>query len=578
MRDRIRGVVVGLAVAGLLVAGCGDAAVSPSTNRASGTSPAVSTPSAAPSMVGQPAASGQPVPGQLPDPNAPLPEPTLRDASAISDALYAPERVGLAVVSLLDQMGIPIIDGNGTVVRSASGTPATALTLTEDEVRGLIAMGTQDAAATKAGMPGGSPFTFADLHAAVAPLIGGVPITELADLYARAYDAHPDTLLGGIFVGLPIRPDSALTRVHLWLLLVDGFVGGAATAAIDIVPGGRLALAPGSGWGVAEPALPDLRSPDPRFSQVGFNLMLAHAPLLAFSIPFDAQPLLSRTHEGHGGPGRAVTMTARIGYPTFVSPLDPVTQLPLFQMIRPLPDGISVWWSTSASGLLNSHGAIDGIIEAPVRTDVFGAAPLRYLPKEEEADGQGDEAADVANLEAKVGIRELVTHFYDVPQFALGFLMGDRFAPALLEIGWHEKVEAVIKIVWTDTYDGVADTITFLGDLTGTEPDPVSGGVVYVGTGTATGSRAGWKGCNPGIDVVPAGTGPATFRGAVTATGSIMISAWADISHPLVGISTAPMEVPIVGGFAQFDLPAVGELCPHSSHGELTVTALVLPN
>ena len=73
-------------------------------------------------MVGQPAASGPPTPGQSPVPHAPLPEPTLRDALAISDALYVPERVGLAVVSLLDQMGIAeIIDGNGTVVRSASG-------------------------------------------------------------------------------------------------------------------------------------------------------------------------------------------------------------------------------------------------------------------------------------------------------------------------------------------------------------------------------------------------------------------------------------------------------------------------
>ncbi len=117
--------------------------------------------------------------------------------------------------------------------------------------------------------------------------------------------------------------------------------------------------------------------------------MLAHAPMLAFSIPFDAQPLLSRTHEGHGGPGQAVTMTARVGYPTFVSPVDPVTGLPLFQMISPLPDGIFVWWSTSDSGVLNAHGAIDGLIEAPVRTDVFGAAPLRYLPKEEEAEWPG---------------------------------------------------------------------------------------------------------------------------------------------------------------------------------------------
>ena len=91
-----------------------------------------------------------------------------------------------------------------------------------------------------------------------------------------------------------------------------------------------------------------------------------------------------------------------------------------------------MWWSTNDSGVLREHGAIDGLIEAPVRTDVFGAAPLRYLPKEEEANGQGDEVADVANLEARVGVRELVTHFYDVPQFALLFMSGDRVAPALL--------------------------------------------------------------------------------------------------------------------------------------------------
>jgi hypothetical protein len=565
-------------ITSLVVSGCGQAVFSPSTSVIPGRSGDPSAPSAIPSSIGQPGASDGPTPGPLPDPHAPLPEPTLRDAVAISDALFVPEGVALAVVSLLDLMGIPIVDGSGTVVRPASGTPAVALTLTEDEVRGLIAMGTHDAAATIPGKPGGSPFTFADLHAAVAPLIGGVPAADLTDMYARAYAEHPETLLGGIFDRLSIGPDSALTRVHLWLLLVDGFVAGAATAAIDVVPGGRLALAPGSGWGVAEPSLPDLRSPDPRFSQIGFNQMLAHAPLLAYSIPFDAQPLLSRTHEGHGGPGQAVMLTARVGYPTFASPVDPVTGLPFFPMIRPLPNDVFVWWSTSDTGVLNTHGAIDGIIEAPVRTDVFGAAPLRYLPKEEEANGQGEERADIAKLEAKVGIRELVTHFYDVPTFALLFLWGDRFTPALLEIDWHEKVDAVIKIVWTDTYDGVADTITFLGDLTGTEPDPVSGGVVYVGTGTASGSRAGWKGCNPGIDVVPSGTVSATFRGYTTPTGSILISAWADVFTDLAGISTAPMEVPVVGGFAQFDLPTVGELCPRSSHGEMTVTALVLPN
>jgi hypothetical protein len=158
------------------------------------------------------------------------------------------------------------------------------------------------------------------------------------------------------------------------------------------------------------------------------------------------------------------------------------------------------------------------------------------------------------------------------------YFTGLRRTWGLLRIGWHEKAEATIKIIWTDTYDGVDDTITFLGDLTTAVPDPVSGGVMYTGTGTATGSRAGWKACNPGIDLVPSGTGSATFNGYLTGTGSIMIAAYADVGTALAGISTEPMEVPIIGGFAQADQPTVGDLCPHRSHGEMTVTMLSLPN
>jgi hypothetical protein len=229
-----------------------------------------------------------------------------------------------------------------------------------------------------------------------------------------------------------------------------------------------------------------------------------------------------------------------------------------------------------AGSTASAHGSVT---DPATAVDANGEATTTYVPKPEEADGQGIDREEQGVIHAGVQRRELAFALYGsfITPYAM-FMESHIRNQVVLNLDWHEKVEAVIKIVWTDFYNGVEDRIIFLGDLTSTEADPVSGGVMYTGTGTATGSRAGWAACNPGIDEVPSGTVDATFNGYLTGNGEITISAYADIMTQLSGISTAPMTVPLTGGRAIFTSSVTGELCPHSSDGELTLTALTLPH
>jgi len=456
---RRRPLFVLLVVAALVLDACGAAPVSPAPSASSGTSasgvPAGAPSGGAPASPGGTAVSG---PSGLPagateitdadlapDPSPPIPEPILSDPLAIADALYDPAGVASGVVSALDLMGIAIVGGDGTVRHQPRGTPPVALSLTEDEVRGLIAMGSADARAIIPGMPGGSPYTFSDLYRALSPLLPGVSAADLASRYAGAYEAHPETLFGAIFGTQPIGPDLALTRAQLWLLLVDGFVRGEGSAR-----GGpsRVILAASSspGWGTAAAGLPVLVSPDPRLSATGFQLMLAHLPLLAYSIPFEAQPLVASAHEGHGGPGQTVPMSSHIGPGTGSTLVDPITGAPLFLPASPRQDGIPVRWTSNDASVMDEHGSLDRMLDIPIPTDISGDATLRYTPREEAANGRGDEVAAVANLAARVGMADLVTHFYDVSPIARGFLFGDRVTPGLLHIGWHEEAGLEISL------------------------------------------------------------------------------------------------------------------------------------
>ena len=151
-----------------------------------------------------------------------LPEPSLTEPFAIGEALYDPARVGVAVVSLLELMGVGIDRLDGTPLRPGGRRGGAPFRFNEREVRLLIEMERADAAATaKKSRP---PFSFRDLHRAVAPLLPEFPIERLAGAYSEAYQANPDALVPQVLMGQPIEPNTRLMRTQIWLLLVGGFV------------------------------------------------------------------------------------------------------------------------------------------------------------------------------------------------------------------------------------------------------------------------------------------------------------------------------------------------------------------
>jgi hypothetical protein len=146
-----------------------------------------------------------------------------------------------------------------------------------------------------------------------------------------------------------------------------------------------------------------------------------------------------------------------------------------------------------------------------------------------------------------------------------------------------------VEISWTDVYDGVADTFLFNGVVDTVEDNPLGDEIYMTGTGTASGSRAGYYACNPGFDVVPSGTVPAFFQGVIVGD-KITISAFADVDTVLSGVQTAPFEVDLFGGTVTYGNPPspgaspsgspspsptlYGDLCPRFHYGTMTATPI----
>ncbi len=495
--------------------------------------------------------------------DGPLPEPTLTSIDDIIAAMDDSARAEQVVVSLLTLLGIGLYQPDGAPIRKGTETSDADFYVFEPVARGLAEM------LRERGDPD-SQLPFAAFHAGLVAAGYTGSIEELAAGYADAYAGQPGAPMSKLIEALgPIDVDATLSTFEVWLLVLDGFIppNGAATAMAD-ANGGPPAVAASGGWSVARRnfrrggGLPD------DWPELANQLS---AVLHSWRITMTATP--GSVHEGHGGAeGSPATITAHLVGPrtALTSPFSGASIVPAPSG----PAGAPLAWVAGSTA--SAHGSIT---DPATAIDANGEATTTYVPKSEAADGQGVDREEHGVIHAGVQRRQLAFALYGsfITPYAM-FMESHVKNQVVLNLDWHEKMEAVINIVWTDFYDGVEDRIIFLGTLTGSEPNPISGGVMYTGKGTATGSRAGWAACNPGIDVVPSGTVEATFNAFLTGSDEITISAYADIMTQLSGISTAPMTVPIAGGTAIFTSTETGELCPHSSDGELTLTGLTLPH
>ena len=175
----------------------------------------------------------------------------------------------------------------------------------------------------------------------------------------------------------------------------------------------------------------------------------------------------------------------------------------------------------------------------------------------------------------------------DIEQFVVVLSNHDQATYRFVSGQW--TVEALkdpclsyqVKITWTDVYDGIADTFTFSGFVDTLEPDQSgSGATTLSGKGIIEGSRPGWTHCNPGIDTVPSGKGPAILMVSIVdddptsrSGDSASFSAFPDLAAADFGVSTEPFTMTRKGGTLTIQSPrSEGDLCPHTWHGTITAT------
>lgn len=389
---------------------------------------------------------------------APLPQPQLKEAFAIGEALFDPARADQAVVSLVARMGIRLND---------------------NIVRGLIQMSQDDLANARGGR---LPWSFRDLHKAIHPLLPELTVERLADQYNEAYAAAPDSLAAQVMLGMPLEPDTPLTRTQIWFLIVDGFAPPAmAPRLAQLAP---IAQAPPSGpsYGTASLMMTQIPSPIPGVSLTDFHYLISILPVLAYDLPFDVAPFSTQAHEGHGGPGRQVVIEARIGANPAprIGPGGSV-------LLQPLVSDRSnrmINWNVRDRSRIERHGRFDVANGVPVRTDVAGIARLRFTPKREAADGQGSNFTETASVSASIAQWDLLTSQYQMPPMLRGFVMGDRVAPGIMTVAWHDKG---MRIRIENTYKARFD-FGPLGNGRRTGTDLVEGSLAEQPDGSWTGT------------------------------------------------------------------------------------------
>ncbi len=393
---------------------------------------------------------------------APLPTPELTEPFAIGEALVNPARADQGVVSLVARMGIKLND---------------------NLIRALIEMSRDDFANAKDGR---LPWSFKDLHAAIHPLLPDLTVEQMAGKYNDAYTAAPESLAAQVMRGQPLAPGTPLTRAQIWFLIVDGFAPPlVAPRFAQLAP---IAQAPSSGpsYGTASLTFGQLPSPILGLSNQDYHHLLSILPMLAYDLPFDVVPLPTLAHEGHGGPGRQVALEARIG----VGPNPPIGPTGTV-LLRPLVGDRSnrmIWWEVRDRSAMERHGSFDVMAGLPVRTDFMGIARLRYTPKQEDPENQRFIYAESSGVGARIAQWDLLTSQYDMPPMLRGFALGDRSAPGLVAVEWHDR-EMRIRI--ENTYDAKMD-LGFLGSGFRRGTDLAEGSLekqpdgTWVGTVTAT--------------------------------------------------------------------------------------------
>jgi hypothetical protein len=427
-------------------------------------------------------------------------------------------------------------------------------------------MGEADAPALGGEDGSAAPMTVADLHAALAPMLpADFSAADFAAAYDEAYSQHPDELIAQVLLNQPITPETPLTRTQAWFLYVDGFVAptGLHARRPSMAVRGSSVAPRSEPQSIGRVTMPILLSPDPSQWAQEWGMVMAHLPLLGFSIPFEITPFQSTAHEGHGGEGAPLAIKGRHqpgGSPGIISPF---TGRPLIEPVFGGLDGLMVTWESAGIRALQAHGSVDVQPGLPVATDAFGATPLTFTPRREAADGQGREAADAAQVAASVDLDELVSHHYAIPAQAMGFIRGRRMAPGLVVVGWHT---GGLEVDLTNDYQGV-QILLGSGFALGSGKDTAKGFLARLDDGTYRGTLdATVSGSFEGAAIGEAcsdtfsGTQKLLAIGTPDAVGRTVSLRFYPASPPSLSTGSCTVPIPFPGGGP--DLQPAGSFLP----------------
>jgi hypothetical protein len=264
------------------------------------------------------------------------------------------------------------------------------------------------------------PHSFADLHAAVAELLPGTSVEQLAEAYTRAYEARPEDLIAKALMGQPIEPETKLTRAQIWFLLMDGFAGAAAA-------NGR--------WGTADKQVPDLKSPNAQWSAEEWREVLARLPLVTANrlVTLSALDVISPGTTAGGPP---VNVTARVdaSAPPLVSRVTGRTLIPARAGSL---SGQEVTWHVRDESVLHEIGKIVSPVDSPTGVGTDGLARFVFQPGVDPTRGAGQVVDDWETVEARFQTRGLVASAYAVPASLARLTFGTSRVPANLHLRWR---------------------------------------------------------------------------------------------------------------------------------------------
>ncbi len=256
--------------------------------------------------------------------------------------------------------------------------------------------------------------------------------------------------------------------------------------------------------------MPPLPPPNPGWSKADWLDLVSRLPLLAWWPALEIAPQSARAHEGHGGTGAPVTLSARIGIP-------PKQAAPSrgLSLLKPKTQGLGdrqITWNAHVAATLLAHGSAAPALRSATTTDANGGtARIVYTPIAEVANGRGSVSSDTAEIMATISQWDLVSARYDVPAELRGFLIGDVTTCGDIEVSWHTGAPQAggsspggsqaggsqaggsinIKIKITNHYDVVLN-MGPLGGGTRKGEDGVEGTLTLQGDGTYRGIVKGY--------------------------------------------------------------------------------------